>query len=75
MTKVDIGELKELLEKQPDLAPTLALGTRLILNSKVNLGDYASMIVFGTDEMTPEIVMPKKELRRFAEEILEKVKL
>lgn len=73
--KVDIGELEELIKNQPDLAPTLALGKRLILNTSTNLGDYASMIVFGTEEMTPEIVISKKELRRFAEEILEKVKL
>lgn len=74
MAKVDIGELKELIERQPDLQPTLALGTRIILNTGVNLGDYASIILCGTDEMTPETIISKKELVRFAKDVLEKVK-
>lgn len=72
MTKVDIGELKELIEKNPDITLTLALASRLILNTSVNLGDYVTFIVAGIDDVTPEIVVSKKELRRFAKDVLEK---
>jgi len=74
MTKVEIGELDKLLVARPEIAATLALGKRIILNGRSNLGDYASIIVFGTEEMSNEILINKAELRRFAEEVLEKIK-
>lgn len=75
MSQVDIGELKELIDKNPDIAATLSLGTRVILGGQnVNLGDYTTFIVFGIDEMSPEIVIKKEELRRFAQDVLDRVK-
>lgn len=72
MSKENTGELEKILKAQPSLAAEMALGKRLILNTSVNLGDYVSFIVMGTEEMTPEIIISKAELRRFANEILEK---
>lgn len=74
MTKVDIGELKEIITGSPDITPTLALGTRIIMTNNQRLGDYTTFIVAGVDEFTPEIVITKKELKRFAQEVLEKLK-
>lgn len=72
MTKVDIGELKELIKRQPDLATNVAHGMRIILTPQNNLGDYASFIVYGPEEGTPEIIMRKDELLRFAKEVISK---
>lgn len=74
MSKVEIGELKELITNQPDIAPTLALATKIIWTGNKQLGDYTSIMIAGTDEFTPEIIISKKELRAFAQKVLEEVK-
>lgn len=72
--KVDIGELKELLKAQPDLTPTLAVAQKIVLTPTDNLGDFASIIILGTEETSPEMIILKKELISFAEAVLEKLK-
>lgn len=74
MTKVEVGNLKELLKAQPDMETQLALGIKAIVCNDASLGDYASIMILGTEQTSPEIVMPKAELRRFAQEILDKLK-
>ena len=72
--KVDVGELKELLKAQPDLTPTLAVAQKIVLTPTDNLGDFASIIILGTEETSPEMIILKKELISFAEAVLEKLK-
>lgn len=73
MSKVDIGELEELIKRQPDLAANVAHGMRVILANTTQMGEYASFIVYGPHEGTPEIIIRKDELLRFAKEVIEKV--
>lgn len=73
MAKVDIGKLKKMLKKQPELETTLAVGLKGIVCNYSSLGEYASIMIVGTEESTPEILMQKSELRKFAQEILAKV--
>lgn len=73
MAKVDIGKLKKLIKKEPEMAEQLAYGTKAILCNVNNMGEFASFMIFGTDSGTPEIVMRKDELLRFAREIEAKV--
>lgn len=76
MAKVEVGNLKKLLQAQPDMKTQLALGVRAIVCNDTSLGDYASFMVLSADgDSTPEIVMTKTELRRFAQEILDKLKV
>lgn len=72
MTKVDIGELKDLIKRQPEIVATVAFAQRIIINGAVNLGDYTSIIIAGSDETTPEIIVSKSELIRLAHESIEK---
>jgi hypothetical protein len=72
MSKVDIGDLKKLILKQPDIATRLALAIRMIHTPNVNLGDYTSFIIAGTEEFTPEIIVKKTELLKFAREFIER---
>lgn len=75
MSQVEIGELKELIAKNPDIAATLTLSNKLILGGQnINLGDYTTFLVAGIDEISPEIVIKKAELLRFANEVIERVK-
>lgn len=73
MSQVDVGDLEKLITARPELVATMALGKRIILNNAVNLGDYVPFIVCGVDEFSPEIVIKKDELVRFAKEVLEKL--
>lgn len=69
MAKVDIGKLRKLLKTEPTMATTVAYGTRMLLCNVESLGDYVSFIVHGVEDGTPEIIMHKNELLRFAREI------
>lgn len=73
MGKVEVGKLKELITNQPDMAATLALGTKMVFTNNKQLGEFTSFLVAGTDEITPEILIRKSELKRFAKEVLEKL--
>lgn len=72
MAKVEVGKLEKLLKAQPGMETQLALGVRAIVCNNTSLGDYASIMIVGANDDTPEIVMAKTELRRFAQEILDK---
>lgn len=72
MSKVEVGKLKELLKAHPDMGTQLAFGVRGVVCNNTSLGDYASIMIMGANDSTPEIVMAKTELRRFAQEVLDK---
>lgn len=71
----DTGALKKMLTAQPEMAPTLACGVRAIVCNDTSFGDFASIMIVGTEDATPEIVMSKTELIRFAHEILTKLEV
>lgn len=73
MAKVNIGKLKKMLKQQPEMETRVAYGIKAIVCNHVAFGEYATIMVFGPDDGTPEILMPKSELRRFANEILAKL--
>lgn len=73
MAKVDIGKLRKMLRAQPDMATSVAYGIKAIVANDRNFGDFASIIIMGAEDSTPEIVMQKTELIRFAHEILTKL--
>lgn len=70
--KYNIGELKKLLENEPEMAETVAFAQRIILITAANFGDFTSFIVCGREETTPEIVILKSELLKFAHEVIDK---
>lgn len=69
MAKVDIGKLRKMFNKEPDIAATVAYGTRMIMCNTETFGDFATFIIYGHEDGTPEIIMRKDELLRFAREI------
>lgn len=72
MSKVDVGDLKKLIKQQPDMAATVAFAQRILLISAANFGDFTSFVVAGREETTPEIIVSKTELVKFAREVIEK---
>lgn len=73
MAKVDIGKLRKMLKAQPEMQTRVAHGIKAIVANDRNFGDFATIVVIGFDESTPEILMQKTELVRFAQEILAKL--
>lgn len=73
MAKVDVGKLRKMLRQQPDMATQVAYGSKAIVANSQSFGEHATIIVMGTEEATPEILMSKTELVRFAHEILVKL--
>lgn len=72
MTKIDIGELKELIAKQPKIIESVALANRILINSAVELGDFVSIIIYGTESISPEILIRKTELLRLSRESIDR---
>lgn len=70
---MNIGELRKMLKAQPEMASSIAYGIKAIVANDRGLGEFASIIVLGAESSTPEILMQKSELIRFANEILAKL--
>ena len=72
MSKVNIGELKNLIKKQPKIAETLAYADCVVLTNHNTLGDFTGFMVIGSKDTTAEIIISKQKLREFALEIIDK---
>jgi len=75
MAKVDIGKLRKMFRKEPELAATVAYASKAILINTESFGEYATFMVFGQEESTPEIIISKAELLRFANEVQAKLEV
>lgn len=73
MAKVDIGKLRKMLKAQPEMETSIAYGIKAIVANDRAFGEFASIIVLSAEDSTPEILMQKTELIRFAHEILAKL--
>lgn len=69
MAKVDIGSLKRLLKRYPELKANLAYARTIILCNTEGLGDFVTIMVVGEDDISPETLILKEELLKFARSV------
>lgn len=73
MAKVQIGKLRKMLRADPDMETQLAYALGVIICNYHAFGEYASFMVIGADSSSPEIVIKKSDLIKFAHEVLAKL--